>query len=70
MKEICSTLKILYDLNIDPDLWEAQNIFYFMAKDILKVNKVTSKEHKIPTNTWIELFNSIQDLLKIRVVID
>ncbi|MFO7967058.1 MAG: DUF3536 domain-containing protein [Archaeoglobaceae archaeon] len=64
MEQTVSLIKILKPLNLGPDLWEAQNLYFSIGKQIMQEMRQREDEE---AKEWLELFDSLGDYMGAKV---
>jgi alpha-amylase/alpha-mannosidase (GH57 family) len=70
MEEINISLKTLRDLSLDLDLWKAQNILFYIAKNGLDDIKREIENQEGNYSNWIRLFNDLEKNLEVRISVN
>ncbi len=70
MEEINISLKTLSDLSLDLDLWKAQNILFYVAKNGLDSIKREIENEGGDYSKWIKLFNDLEKNLQVRISVN
>lgn len=67
MGRLVRLIEILTAINLDLDIWQAQNRHFRMGKTILPMKLKQKEEEDRNAARWIELFERLGELLRIRV---
>ena len=70
MEEINTSIKTLSDLPLELDLWKAQNILFYIAKNGLDNIKKSIEDEGGDYSTWIKLFNDLEKNLQVRISVN
>ena len=70
MEEINTSIKTLSDLPLELDLWKAQNILFYIAKNGLDNIKKSIEDEGGDYSTWIRLFNDLEKNLQVRISVN
>ncbi len=63
LEEIERIFTMLGDLNLEVDLWEAQNIFFSLAKKRHDVGENKANKNQRQTREWLDLFSRVARIL-------
>lgn len=67
LSEIRASLKSLTNLSLDLDIWESQNIFFRISRDKYDDIKSKAEDNDEKALKWIELFNDVENYLRIKI---
>jgi hypothetical protein len=67
VNRIIELLDLLYGLDLDLDLWKAQNLYYFAGKRLLEDKRRKSEDDDTGASRWLEDFSRLGDFLKVRL---
>ena len=70
MEEINTSIKTLSDLPLELDLWKAQNILFYVAKNGLDNIKNNIEDEGGDYSEWIRLFNDLEKNLQVRISVN
>ncbi len=70
MEEINTSLQALRELSFDLNLWKAQNILFYIAKNGLNKIKDQIENEGGDYAKWIELFNDLEKNLQVRISVN
>ena len=70
MEEINTSLQALRELSLDLNLWKAQNILFYIAKNGLNKIKGQIENEGGDYEKWIELFNDLEKNLQVRISVN
>ena len=70
MEEINISIKTLSDLSLDLDLWKAQNILFYIAKNGLDNIKKVIEDEEGDYSKWVKLFNEMEKNLQVRISVN
>ena len=63
-----SLLQILEPLSLNPDLWEAQNIYFSAGKQLLAEMGDRADKGDEEAKNWMMYFQNLGDHLKVKIV--
>ncbi len=64
MEQTISLIKIVNPLNLGPDLWKAQNLYFSIGKQILDEMRQREDEE---AKEWLELFDSLGEYMGVKI---
>ncbi len=67
MKNIINMLKTLNGLNLNLDLWEAQNIYFSIGKQQAYITKLLTNQDHTLAQQWTETFQQLGEYLRVRI---
>lgn len=67
MKDIYSSIKILRDFGVEPNLWEIQNQLFLVSKESLPDMKSKAEKGDDSAKEWLSEFNNLQDSLNLKI---
>ena len=70
IEELIDSLKVLQELNIDLDLWKAQNILFSLIMENYKKYMDKAREGDEKKKSWINQINELQKKLEVNIRID
>ena len=70
MEEINISIQTLSNLPLDLDLWKAQNILFYIAKNGLDNIKKAIEDEGGDYSKWIKLFNDLEKNLQVRISVN
>ena len=60
-------LETLEKLNLDLNLWETQNIYFFLGKKVISAMREKAEKGEAKAKRWLELFMELGENLKVRI---
>ncbi|MBI3602025.1 MAG: DUF3536 domain-containing protein [Candidatus Omnitrophica bacterium] len=66
MEKITTAFELLGQLNLDLDLWKAQNIYFAMARRIYP-DTFSQSKHDDLARRWVTLFEHLGDILQVNI---
>ncbi len=70
MEEINISIKTLSELSLELDLWKAQNLLFYIAKNGLDNIKKNIEDEGGDYSEWIKLFNDLEKNLQVRISVN
>lgn len=63
-----SLLRTLNPLSLNPDLWEAQNIYFSVGKQLLAEMEDRAGKGDEEAGDWLKYFQNMGDYLQVKIV--
>ena len=68
LKTAESLLRIMNPLSLNPDLWEAQNIYFSVGKQLLTEMEDRANKGDEEANNWMIYFQNLGNHLQVKIV--
>ncbi len=69
LEELNHSFEVISTLDLDIDLWKAQNIFFKLGKTIYPEQAEKAKKNDLTAHQWIEFFSRLGEYVRVKITL-